>query len=116
MRGACVCPAPGYDRGMIHVMTTCPDLDGARRLARAALAERVTACANIVPSVTSLYRWQGEVVDDTEVMVVFKTSEAARAALVAFLEAEHPYDVPVITWHAVETTPDATAWVARETS
>jgi periplasmic divalent cation tolerance protein len=101
---------------MIHVSTTCPDLDSAKRLARAALIERVTACVNIVPAVTSLYRWQGDIVDDTEVMAIFKTSEAARPALVAFLEAEHPYDVPVITWEAVNTTPDATAWMMRETS
>lgn len=100
---------------MIHVITTCPDKPSAERLARAALTEHVTACANIVPSVTSLYRWKGEIVEDGEVMVIFKTSDAARAALVAFLEAEHPYDVPVITWEAMETTSDAAAWLDRET-
>ncbi len=100
---------------MIHVTTTCPDQDSAERLARAALMEHVTACANILPGVTSLYHWNGEITKDTEVMVVFKTSEAARAALVAFLEAEHPYDVPVITWEALQTTDDAAAWLARET-
>ena len=100
---------------MIHVTTTCPDVTSAERLARAALTEQVTACANIIPGVTSLYRWKGDIVSDTEVMVVFKTSEAARAALVAFLEAEHPYDVPVITWEALQTTPDAAEWLARET-
>ncbi len=100
---------------MIHVITTCPDQASAERLARAALAEHVTACANILPGVTSLYRWKGEVEKDDEVMVIFKTSDAARAALVAFLEAEHPYEVPVITWETLDTTKDAAAWLARET-
>ncbi|WP_284261839.1 divalent-cation tolerance protein CutA [Roseicyclus amphidinii] len=100
---------------MIHVTTTCPDRDSAERLARAALAEHVTACANILEGVRSLYHWQGEIAEDTEVMVIFKTSDAARAALVAFLEAEHPYDVPVITWERLETTQDAADWLARET-
>lgn len=100
---------------MIHVTTTCPDRESAERLARAALTEHVTACANILPGVRSLYHWRGEIAEDAEVMVIFKTSEAARAALVAFLEAEHPYDVPVITWEAVQTTPDAAAWLAEET-
>lgn len=100
---------------MIHVTTTCPDLQSAERLARTALTEQVTACANIVPDVRSLFHWKGEIVDETEVMVIFKTSDAACAALVAFLEAEHPYDVPVITWERLETTPDSAAWLARET-
>jgi len=100
---------------MIHVTTTCPDLASAERLAQAALTERVTACANIVPGLRSLYVWHGEICNEPEVMVVFKTSEAARAALVAFLEAEHPYDVPVITWEALQTTPDAAAWLAETT-
>jgi periplasmic divalent cation tolerance protein len=100
---------------MIHVTTTCPDRESAERLARAALAEHVTACANIIDGVRSLYRWEGEITEDDEVMVIFKTSDAARAALVAFLEAEHPYDVPVITWERLDTTADAAAWLAGET-
>lgn len=100
---------------MIHVTTTCPDAESAERLARAALIERVTACANIVPGVRSLYHWAGEIEEDAEVLVIFKTSDAARAALVAFLEAEHPYDVPVITWEKLDTTADSAAWLARET-
>lgn len=100
---------------MIHVTTTCPDLETAERLARAALAAHVTACANILPGVRSLYHWEGEIAEDGEVLVIFKTSDRARPALVAFLEAEHPYDVPVITWERLETTPEAASWLARET-
>ena len=100
---------------MIHVQTTCPDRDSAERLARAALTAHVTACANIVPGIGSLFWWDGEIASETEVLVIFKTSDTARAALVAFLEAEHPYDVPVITWEKLSTTDDAAAWLARET-
>jgi periplasmic divalent cation tolerance protein len=100
---------------MIHVTTTCPDRASAERLARAALAEHVTACVNIVPGLRSLYHWEGGIAEDDEVLVIFKTSEAARPALVAFLEAEHPYDLPVITWEKLDTTPDAAEWLARET-
>jgi periplasmic divalent cation tolerance protein len=100
---------------MIHVTTTCPDRDSAERLARAALDERVTACANILPGVRSLYHWQGAIAEDDEVLVIFKTTEAARAALVDLIEAEHPYDLPVITWERLETTQAASDWLARET-
>ena len=100
---------------MIHVTTTCPDRASAERLARAALAAHVTACASILPGLRSLYHWKGEIAEDDEVMIVFKTSDAARPALVALLQAEHPYELPVITWERLETTPDAAAWLARET-
>ena len=100
---------------MIHVTTTCPDRASAERLARSALAEHVTACVNIVPGLRSVYHWEGGIAEDDEVLVIFKTSEAARAALVAFIEAEHPYDLPVITWERLETTPEAAAWLTRET-
>lgn len=100
---------------MIHVTTTCPDAQSAERLARAALVERVAACVNIVPGLRSLYHWEGAVAEDEEVLVIFKTAGSARAALVAFIEAEHPYDLPVITWERLETTPEALAWLDRET-
>lgn len=100
---------------MIHVTTTCPDAPSAERLARAALLERVAACVNIMPGLRSLYHWDGGIAEDDEVLVIFKTAETARAALVAFIEAEHPYDLPVITWEKLETTPEAAAWLDRET-
>lgn len=100
---------------MLHVTTTCPDLDTARELARAALENRLAACANIVPGIVSLFRWQDAVEEEDEVQVVFKTTEAEREDLVALIAAGHPYDLPVITWETVGTTPDAAAWLAVET-
>jgi len=100
---------------MIHVTTTCPDLDTARAIARAALAERLAACANIVPGVLSLFHWQGDISEEEEVQITFKTTEAARADLVALIEVEHPYDLPVITWESVGSTKAAEDWLSSET-
>lgn len=109
------------DRGtnpamMLHVATTCPDLDTARTLARAALQARLSACANILPGVVSLFHWQGQIDEQTEVQLVLKTTEAQRAALVDLIGQSHPYDLPVITWEAVATTAAATNWLMAETA
>ncbi|WP_101067771.1 divalent cation tolerance protein CutA [Roseovarius salinarum] len=100
---------------MIHLTTTCPDLDSARALAEAALAQRLAACANAATEVLSLFHWQGAVEQEPEVQITFKTTADLRPALVQLIEAEHPYDLPVITWEAVETTEDASRWLESET-
>lgn len=61
----------------------------------AALVEAgLAACVNIVPGVTSVYRWQGKTETDAEVLLILKTRLSLRPALAAFLAARHPYAVP----------------------
>jgi periplasmic divalent cation tolerance protein len=100
---------------MIHVTTTCDRMETARRLATLALEARLAACANITPGIVSLFHWQGSLAEETETSVTFKTTEASRDALVALLEREHPYDLPVITWESVATTPGAARGCQDET-
>lgn len=100
---------------MLHVTTTCPDLDSARAIARAALDARLAACANIQPGVISLFHWQGRIAEEAEFHLRLKTTDARRAGLVSLIEDQHPYDVPVITWDAVATTQAAADWLLAET-
>lgn len=100
---------------MLHVTTTCPDLDSARRLARQALDERLAACANITPGIVSLFHWRGGIEEQPELQLLFKTSESRRAALVELIGRLHPYELPVITWEAVGATAAATEWLLAET-
>ena len=76
------------------VLVTAPDLKTGRRLARAALAARLIACANLVPKIESHYRWQGRVERSAEVLLLLKTSPARLAALEKLILANHPYDTP----------------------
>jgi periplasmic divalent cation tolerance protein len=76
------------------VLVTSPDLKTARRLARAALAARLIACANLVPQIESHYRWQGKIEKGAEVLMVMKTPRARLAALEKLILARHPYDTP----------------------
>lgn len=81
-------------RSLLLCLSTCPDAATAARIARALVDERLAACVNRVPGVSSTYRWQGEVHDDSEVLLVIKTRRECLDALRARLPALHPYAVP----------------------
>ena len=96
------------------VLVTAPEGE-AVGLARALVAERLAACVNVVPGVRSVYRWEGEVQDDAEVLLVIKTVEARLEALVARVNAIHSYDLPeVLALPAAGGSVPYLDWVAGE--
>ena len=78
------------------VMVTTPDADSARRIARTLVEERHAACGNIVPQITSIFRWQGAVQEEAETLLLLKTSSDRLAALTERVTQLHPYDVPEV--------------------
>ncbi len=78
------------------VLVTSPDPVAAEGLARAAVEEGLAACANIVSGGVSIYRWEGEVRRDSEVLIVLKTTAAAAPELCARVAELHPYEVPEV--------------------
>ena len=98
------------------VLVTAPDLATARALARAAVEERLAACANLVPGVTSVYRWQGAIEEAAEVLHVVKTTRARLAALEDRLRALHPYSVPeFVVLDPAHVAAPYRAWLRAET-
>lgn len=73
---------------------TAPDMGCARSVADALVAQHLAACVNIVPAVESIYRWQGQVENATEVLLVIKTRAEHIAAIEDQLARLHPDDVP----------------------
>jgi periplasmic divalent cation tolerance protein len=76
------------------VLTTVPDDDKGESIARALVEERLAACVNLLPPMTSIYRWRGAVERESERQVIIKTSRARIPALQARLAALHPYELP----------------------
>lgn len=76
------------------IFVTAPDLDTARKIARAALEARVAACANIVPQLESHYWWQGKIENSAEVLIIFKTATGRDLELQKIVLANHPYETP----------------------
>lgn len=83
-------------RTVVACLITFPDEDTGARVARALVEEGLCACVNLVPRVRSIYRWQGAVSDDHEVLGIAKTTSARFEALRARVVALHPYDVPEV--------------------
>lgn len=77
-------------------LITAPDRESAERLVRALLAERIIACGNIVPGLTSLYWWEGVVECSTEVQIIVKTTAAMVPHLLDRVPDLHPYEVPEV--------------------
>jgi periplasmic divalent cation tolerance protein len=82
--------------GCIVVLSTVPDTDTGRRIARAILERRLAACVNISGPLESLYWWEGKIQQDPEHLLVIKTREELFPALEEAVRSLHPYDVPEI--------------------
>jgi periplasmic divalent cation tolerance protein len=99
------------------VFMTAPDRATAERLGDALVRERLAACANVLPGVSSIYWWDGAVQRAEEVLVVLKTRAERVDALMARAHELHPYDVPELLALPVDAgLPAYVEWVARETS
>jgi periplasmic divalent cation tolerance protein len=76
------------------VLTTASSPEEAERIARALVEERLAACASLIPSVRSIYRWEDKVEESSEVMLLVKTDIGQLAALEARIRELHSYDTP----------------------
>ena len=83
-------------RVVLIVLSTFPNAEVAGRIARQLVESRLVACVNLIPSIRSIYEWEGEVCDDAEVLGVIKTARERLEAVRAAIVAEHPYDVPEV--------------------
>lgn len=97
---------------IVLALTTLPaDMDVvplARELVQAGLA----ACVSVVPSIQSVYVWQGRVEVSQEQQLVFKTTREKVDALWLALRARHPYDVPeFLVVPVVDGSPDYLSWI-----
>lgn len=75
-------------------LTTCPDAATAERIAETLVTEGLAACVNVLPGVTSIYRWRDAIERAGEILLVIKTTEDGFAALAQRLVALHPYELP----------------------
>ncbi len=103
------------DQEVRVVLVTAPDEEVAARLGRALLAEGLAACVNVVPGLRSLYRWEGEIQDDAEVLLLVKTRADRVAELSSRVQALHPYDLPeVLALPAAGGSEAYLSWVRAE--
>lgn len=81
---------------IILIYTTCPDLYSAEQIAEALVSDRIVSCANILPEHKSIYRWDGDIQKETEVVALFKTTEDRWQQAHDKIKELHSYEVPCI--------------------
>jgi periplasmic divalent cation tolerance protein len=100
---------------ILMVYCTMPEGDVPASIARTVVEEKLAACANLVPAVRSIYRWKGEVCDDSEVLAILKTTDDRFEALRARLVELHPYDCPeVLAVPVAKGHEDYLRWVVEQ--
>jgi periplasmic divalent cation tolerance protein len=97
---------------LLLVMTTVSSQSDAEALARDMVGQRLAACAQI-QAIRSIYRWQGEVCDEPECRVLFKTTVARGASLQDALRQRHPYELPAIVCLPAQSSAAFGDWVAE---
>jgi periplasmic divalent cation tolerance protein len=94
------------------VLTTTSSIDEARRLGRTLVEERLAACATLIPSVESIYHWEGAIESAGETLLLLKTTTAQIPALESRLIALHSYSSPEFLVIPIESGSEAyLAWM-----
>lgn len=75
-------------------LTTAGSLEEGRRIAQLLVGRRLAACVNMIPNLTSVYRWQGAVEEAAEVLLLIKTTQEMLSSLEAAVRELHSYEVP----------------------
>ena len=98
------------------MLTTVPDEGVAETLARTLVEEGLAACVNVIPGMRSIYRWEGALQDDSEVMLVIKSQRKRSQALAARIKDLHPYELPeVLVLPVSGGSVPYLDWIATET-
>jgi len=94
------------------IFCTCPDQDTAKKIARLLVANNQAACVNILPGITSIYRWQGQLESAQEHLLLIKAHKDHYPAIETTLRAHHPYELPEIIAVPIERgLPEYLNWI-----
>lgn len=81
---------------MIYIFWTCSNTEEAKRIIHALIEKSWIACATIFPEVTSIYQWNNQINEDTEVKVVLKSQKTHFSRIEKFISQQASYEVPEI--------------------
>ena len=100
----------------VLIYSTFPSTEAAEAVGRELVERRLAACINILPGMTSIYRWDGAIAHDSEVVMLIKTRQTLAAAVIDATRARHSYANPaLIVLPIIEGSPDYLSWLMAET-
>lgn len=96
----------------VIVFVTCANAEEGAKIARALVTQRLAACVNISSPIRSIYRWQGKLSDDQEVLLVIKTARPLFDRVRRLVEKLHSYQVPeVVCLPIIDAAPNYLNWL-----
>ncbi|QWD65043.1 divalent-cation tolerance protein CutA [Polynucleobacter sp. MWH-UH2A] len=81
---------------LLVVVTSLPDVEAAQSLARSLVEQKLAACIQLSNGIQSIYRWEGKICEESEVLLSAKTTVNQWTAISSFIQKNHPYDLPEI--------------------
>ena len=88
--------SPVKSSKLLVVLTSLPNMEAAKGLARSLIEGNLAACVQLKDGIHSIYRWEGKVCEEYEVLLSAKTSKVKWLEISAFIKNAHPYDLPEI--------------------
>jgi periplasmic divalent cation tolerance protein len=104
------------DDAVIYLYATAPDATIASALAETLVEAEAAACVNILPGVSSVYRWRGAIETSAECALLIKTTAGAAARARDLLLRDHPYETPAIVALPIEpqfSSANFLRWIAE---
>jgi periplasmic divalent cation tolerance protein len=81
---------------LLLVVTTFSKLEEAQAMARQLLENHLAACVQIQEGIHSIYRWEGKICEEMEVLLSAKTVTGGWSAISSFIKSHHPYELPEV--------------------
>jgi periplasmic divalent cation tolerance protein len=101
----------------VVVLITAPNEEDAARMANDLVGSRLAACVNIIKNIRSIYRWQGKIEDEDEVLMLVKTRKEHFKDLEKRVREHHSYDVPeIIALPIIDGFEKYLGWLKEETA
>lgn len=102
---------------LLLVYVPVPDAAAGRTLAEGAVRQKLAACGNVLPGMTSVYEWEGQLETSTEALLLLKTTRERADELESYLLEHHPYECPcILRLNPEHTNPAFAAWVTQQTA
>lgn len=107
----------GHETDPILIYTTFETVEDAKRVGRILVESRLAACVNIIPSMTSIYEWQGALREAGEAVMIIKTRKGCQTQALQRARELHPYDTPaLLVIDPGEVDKDFAAWISEQTN
>ena len=94
--------SPVNSSKLLVVLTSLPNMEAATGLARSLVEQNLAACVQLTEGIQTIYRWEGKICEEQEVLLAAKTTEPKWLEILGFIKNAHPYDLPEVLAFAPE--------------